>query len=134
VRVALGAMLVNLVANLILVWPFGHVGIALGTAIAAWGNAGVLWWLLARRGQFALDARARRSLPRLVLATLAMLAVLVAAQAGLGQVALAGDAFTLRIVTLALLLGLGGIAYLGAARVLGLFTLAGLAAQLKRKK
>ncbi|MEI6419519.1 MAG: murein biosynthesis integral membrane protein MurJ, partial [Sphingomonadales bacterium] len=79
VRVALGAMLVNLVGNLILIWPFRHVGIALGTALAAWVNVGVLWWLLRQRGYFAADARLRRALPRFGLATLAMLAVLAAA-------------------------------------------------------
>ncbi|WP_439545515.1 murein biosynthesis integral membrane protein MurJ [Sandarakinorhabdus sp.] len=134
VRVALGAMLVNLVANLVLVWPLGHVGIALGTAIAAWGNAGVLWWLLMRRGQFALDERARRSLPRLVLATLAMLAVLWLAEQGIGRLTTADDGLALRIAALALLLGLGGLAYVGAARALGLFTLSGLRSQLKRKR
>jgi putative peptidoglycan lipid II flippase len=134
VRVALGAMLVNLVANLALVWPLGHVGIALGTAIAAWGNAGALWWLLARRGQFALDERARRSLPRLVLATAAMLAVLAAAQPAMSAMVAPDAAVPLRILALALLLGVGGLAYLGAARALGLFTVSGLAAQLKRKR
>jgi putative peptidoglycan lipid II flippase len=134
VRVALGAMLVNLVANLVLVWPLGHVGIALGTAIAAWGNAGALWWLLVRRGQFALDERARRSLPRLVLATAAMLAVVAVAQQGISAFVVPDAAVPLRMLALALLLGLGGLAYLGAARALGLFTVSGLAAQLKRKR
>jgi len=134
VRVALGAMLVNLAANLLLVWPFGHVGIALGTAIAAWGNAGALWWLLVRRGQFALDERARRSLPRLVIATVAMLAVLAAAQHAMAAFAMPDAAVPMRILALALLLGMGGLAYLGAARALGLFTLSGLAAQLRRKR
>lgn len=132
VRVALAAMLVNLVANLVLVWPLGHVGIALGTAIAAWINAGVLAWLLVRRGHFALDARARRLLPRLVAATAAMAAVLLAALPMLPMLPLAG---TLGEATgVALLIGGGGLAYLAAARLLGVFTLAGLVAQLKRKR
>ncbi|WP_156254321.1 murein biosynthesis integral membrane protein MurJ [Sandarakinorhabdus oryzae] len=131
VRVALAAMLVNLVANLALVWPLGHVGIALGTAISAWVNAGALWWLLVQRGQFALDARARRLLPRLLLATLAMVAVLVA---GMPLVApLAHNGLATRAIAVALLIGGAGLAYLGAARLLGLFTLKGLVAQVKRK-
>lgn len=132
VRVALAAMLVNLVANLVLVWPLGHVGIALGTAIAAWINAGVLAWLLVRRGHFALDARARRLLPRLVAATAAMAAVLLAAVPMLSLLPVAG---TLGEATgVALLIGGGGLAYLAAARLLGVFTLGGLVAQLKRKR
>jgi putative peptidoglycan lipid II flippase len=130
VRVALGAMLVNLVANLILVWPLGHVGIAVGTAISAWSNAGVLAWLLLRRRQFALDARARRTLPRFVVATAAMVAALWLLQPLL---ATSSSALLQRGVALVLLLVAGGLAYLAAARALGLFTLAGLKAQLKRK-
>jgi putative peptidoglycan lipid II flippase len=124
-------MLINLAANLALVWPLGHVGIAVGTAIAAWANAAVLALVLQRRGHFALDARARRSLPRFVVATMAMVALLWAVQPWL---AVAGDALFLRALALALLLGTGVLAYLAAARVLGLFTLKGLAAQLKRKR
>ncbi|WP_353217118.1 murein biosynthesis integral membrane protein MurJ [Sandarakinorhabdus sp.] len=131
VRVALAAMLVNLVANLALVWPLGHIGIALGTALAAWINAAALWWLLARRGQFALDARARRILPRLAAATLAMLAVLAAAQAGMAGMVLPG--FVGQAAALALLLGAGILAYLAAARLFGVFTAAALIAQLRRK-
>jgi putative peptidoglycan lipid II flippase len=132
VRVALAAMLINLVANLVLVWPLGHVGIALGTAIAAWINAGVLAWLLVRRGHFALDARARRLLPRLVAATVAMVAVLLSALPMLRMLPISGTSG--EAAGVALLIGGGGLAYLAAARLLGVFTLAGLVAQLKRKR
>ena len=131
VRIALAAMLVNLVGNLALVWPLGHVGIAIGTAISAWVNVGLLWWHLAKRGQFALDARARRLLPRLGLANAAMVGVLYAAMPGLAPLASRG--FALQGAALALLIGGAGLAYLGAARLLGLFTLKGLVAQVKRK-
>jgi putative peptidoglycan lipid II flippase len=131
VRVAVAAMLVNLVGNLVLIWPLGHVGIAVGTAISAWTNAGVLAWLLVRRGQFALDARSRRTLPRVALATLAMLAVLWAVQPLRPA---AGAALPMRGLLPVLLLGAGGLSYLAAARALGLFTVKGLAAQLKRKR
>lgn len=132
VRVALAAMLVNLAANLALVWPLGHVGIALGTAVSAWMNAATLWWLLRARGQFALDARARRLLPRLVLATAAMVVVLFQLQPLLR---IAPDASLPRqLVLLGLLISAGGIAYLGAARLLGLFTLSGLFARLPGRR
>ncbi|WP_164155882.1 murein biosynthesis integral membrane protein MurJ [Sandarakinorhabdus rubra] len=131
VRVAVAAMLINLGANLVLIWPLGHVGIAVGTAIAAWSNAGVLAWLLNRRGQFTLDAGARASLPRYVAATLAMLAVLLLLRQLLP---VPGPGLLARGLALALLLGAGGLAYLAAARALGLFTFNGLAAKLKRKR
>jgi putative peptidoglycan lipid II flippase len=114
------------------VWPLGHVGIALGTAISAWVNALALWWLLRKRGHFSLDDRARRLLPRLVLATLGMVAVLFGAMPLLAPLAARG--FAMEAVALALLIGGGGLAYLAGARLLGLFTVKGLAAQVKRKK
>lgn len=132
VRVALASMLVNLVANLLLVWPLGHVGIAVGTAISAWMNAVVLWWLLQRRGQFALDARARRLLPRVVLASAAMVAALLLLAP---QLAVVPDRpLPQQAAQLALLISAGGLAYLGAARTLGLFTLNGLFARLRARR
>jgi putative peptidoglycan lipid II flippase len=131
VRIAIASMLVNLVGNLLLVWPLGHVGIALSTAVAAWVNAGALYWVLRRRGHFQVDTRLVQRLPRLVVATLVMVPVLI----GLGLVLSPwlGGALVARAGALALLLAAGGIAYLGAARLLGLFTLAELKAQFSRK-
>lgn len=131
VRIAIASMLVNLVGNLLLVWPLGHVGIALSTAVAAWVNAGALYWVLRRRGHFTIDARLAKRLPRLLVATLVMVPVLI----GLGLVLAPwlGGALAARAGALVLLLGAGGIAYLGAARLLGLFTLKELKAQFSRK-
>ena len=50
VKISVFAMVVNIVLNIILMRPFGHVGIALATAIAAWLNAGLLGYVLVRRG------------------------------------------------------------------------------------
>lgn len=57
VRVALISMLVNLVGNLILIWPLAHVGVAASTAIAAWVNVIILYWLLHRDDHLQADAR-----------------------------------------------------------------------------
>ncbi len=132
VRIAVASMLVNLIGNLLLIWRFGHVGIALSTAVAAWVNAGALWWVLRARGHFDVDARLRRTLPRLLVATIVMVTVLV----GLGfwLSPLTNGALAIRILALSALLGAGGIAYLLAARALGIFTVSGLRAQFSRKK
>ena len=50
VKVGVIAMIANMVFNLILVWPFGHVGLALATSMSAALNAGLLWWGLKRGG------------------------------------------------------------------------------------
>jgi len=131
VRIAVLSMLVNLVANLILIWPFGHVGIALGTALAAWVNAFALWLVLRRRGHFAIDARLRRALPRLVLASAAMALVLLALVPLVLPHMSAG--LPARTLALLLLIGSGGLVYLAAARLTGVFTLAELKTQFSRR-
>ncbi len=51
-------------------------GIALASALGGWLNAVLLWRTLAARGHFALDARARRALPLIVISSLMMGAAL----------------------------------------------------------
>jgi putative peptidoglycan lipid II flippase len=131
VRIAVASMLVNLVGNLVLIWPLAHVGIALSTAVAAWVNALALWWVLRKRGHFAVDARLRRAVLRLLLATAVMVGTLLAIAPLVAPWTEAG--LVLRAVALAVLLGGAGIAYLVAARLLGIFTVAELRAQFSRK-
>ena len=57
VKIAIVAMVVNVVLALILMQVLSHVGIALATAGSAWMNAIILWVILHRRGQFHADAR-----------------------------------------------------------------------------
>lgn len=73
---------VNIVGSLILFPVFGHVGIALATATAAWVNVGLLIYGLKKRGSFAADARLKSRGVRLILAS----AVMGAALAGYGEV------------------------------------------------
>ncbi len=72
------AVAVNIATKVALMGPLQHVGLALGTSLGALVNVGALAFLGWRRGLLHLDAKARRTLPRLVLAFL----VLVAALAG----------------------------------------------------
>jgi putative peptidoglycan lipid II flippase len=131
VRIALVAMLVNLVLNLILIWPMAHVGLALSTAISAWVNAGLLYWTLRRRDHFAMDARLKRSAIRLGGATLAMTALLLVLNPLLDP--LMHGALLWRAIGLGILMGAGAAAYFGAAFLFGAFRVADLKAQLRRK-
>ena len=72
VRIAVLCVVVNLVLNLALMGPLGHVGIALATAISAWLNAALLVVLLRRRFDHRADRRLRRAVPRIVLASAVM--------------------------------------------------------------
>ena len=76
----LAAMAANIALALALFWVLGHVGIALATALAAWLNVGLLGLWLRRAGYLRLDARSRRRLPRIALASAGMGAGLLAAR------------------------------------------------------
>ena len=131
VRIAVASMVVNLVGNLVLIWPLGHVGIALSTALAAWVNAGALFVVLRRRGHFGIDARLRRAGLRLLIAAAAMVGVLLVLNPLVAP--FTGSGWLGRIVALSVLIGSGGMAYAVAARLLGIFTIAELRTQFSRK-
>ncbi|GEQ97446.1 putative lipid II flippase MurJ [Iodidimonas gelatinilytica] len=76
VKIALLALVTNLVLNLLLMGPLRHVGLALATSIAAWLNAALLYVNLHRRSQFALDARLKSRLLRVIASCGLMAAVL----------------------------------------------------------
>ena len=111
VKIAVVCLLVNLVLNLILMGPFKHVGIAMATVVSSWLNAGLLAYVLHKRGHFVLDDRLRHRLPRIILASAGMTAALALALTPLGG-ALAGS-MTERIAALAALV-VGGMAMFGA--------------------
>jgi putative peptidoglycan lipid II flippase len=119
VKIAFAAIATNLVltTTLGLLTPLAHVGVAMATSAAGWINALLLIHLLRRRGQFALDPRARRTLPRMALASLGMGAVLLALEPLLAP-AFAG-ALGLRLGALAILVGAGLVAFAALAVALG---------------
>jgi putative peptidoglycan lipid II flippase len=117
VKVAVTAMAVNLALTLILMQFLAHVGIALATTCAGWLNALSLFYLLVRRRHFALDRRARRNLPRITAAAIAMGVVLALLRSALAP-ALAGAA-PVRIMALAGLCGAGLAVFAILALALG---------------
>jgi putative peptidoglycan lipid II flippase len=97
---------VAIVLALVLGQIFGASGIAAGIALGAWSNALALIWRGAATFGFSIDAAARRRLPRIVVAALAMggLLWLTATSA----IPLAGDAHGIaQAALLALLIGSG---------------------------
>ncbi|MFQ5763797.1 MAG: murein biosynthesis integral membrane protein MurJ [Rhodospirillales bacterium] len=127
VKVSVVCLFVNLILNLALMGPFKHVGIAMATAASSWLNAGLLALILRRRGHLALDGRLRRRLPRMVVASAGMAALLAAALVPLDAGLVGSEAA--RIAALGALVA-GGMAVfgglvlaLGAARLGDLKTL-----------
>jgi putative peptidoglycan lipid II flippase len=113
VKVAAFCVAINLVLNLALMGPLQHVGIALATAISAWINAGLLALFLLRRGNFEIDARLRRAVPRTLLASVAMAGALWLAQDTLGG--FAATNVLLAVFVLVALVVLGLVVFAGAA-------------------
>ncbi|GAB0116179.1 murein biosynthesis integral membrane protein MurJ [Acidisoma sp. 7E03] len=120
VKVAASAMALNIVLTITLGLYSGlaHVGIALATAIAGWANALALMALSARRRQFSLDARSRRSLPRILLAAIGMGGSLVFIQQAL-QPMLDAPHLLARLIALSSLVGSGLAAFALLSLILG---------------
>lgn len=115
VKIAIGCVFANVAISLTLIQFIAHVGIALATATTAWINAGTMWRILRRRGQFTADARLRRRSVRILAASALMGAALWG-----GTLLLAGGLATpglVRWAALGLLVG-GGLAIYGAAALL----------------
>ena len=126
---ALAGFAVAVVGGLLLFPRFGYVGVAAAIALSGWVGAGLLGTLLFRRRWLRIDADARRRLPRVCLATIAMAAVVGYANHVIGS---AGATSAARLATLAALVTLGIAVYFAALRLLGVVTLKELAA-LQRK-
>lgn len=109
VRIAMTCVAVNLILNLILMYPIGYVGLALSTSVASWVNAVMLARALKARNLFIPDAMLKFRLPRMLLAALAMSVVLFV------SAPLLTEYFSSHIIeqvtALMVLIGLGGGVY-----------------------
>jgi putative peptidoglycan lipid II flippase len=116
-RIALVALLANLVLSLALMGPLGHAGLALATSLAALVNAALLLWVLLREGIYRPAAGWPARVARAASATLLMGALLVG---GTGATTdwLAWDTGR-QIGHLAGWILLGALTYLGALFLLG---------------
>ncbi|AGH80352.1 integral membrane protein MviN [Psychromonas sp. CNPT3] len=72
VKFGIIAMVSNMILNIIFVFPFGYVGLAIATALSASLNAGLLWFGLYQRGVYKKQADTVFVLLRVVIAALLM--------------------------------------------------------------
>jgi putative peptidoglycan lipid II flippase len=126
---ALGGLAAAIIGGALLFPRFGYVGVAAAIALSGWVGAGLLGTLLFRRRWLRIDADARRRLPRVCLATIAMAAVVGYVNHMIGA---GGATSAARLAILAALVTLGVAVYFAALRLLGVITLKELAA-LQRK-
>ena len=118
-RIGLVAVVVNLVANLTLVWIFAGPGLALGTSITAMFQVLAAGWILTSRLASFPWKPIVHALLRTFAATAAMSAACLATSVQPSQVGL-GAEFVAKLVALSLPLGAGAAAFLLTAKLTGL--------------
>jgi len=126
---ALAGLAAAILGGVLLFPRFGYVGVAAAIAVSGWVGTGVLGTLLFRRRWLRIDADARRRLPRICLATIAMAAVVSYTNHVIGA---GGESSAARLVIPAALVTIGAAVYFAALRLLGVITLKELAV-LQRK-
>lgn len=140
-RFAVISMIINIFASLALFFLFSqlgllpHIGIAIAGTISGWVNALLLWGTLARNGNFELDARLLKRLPRIILASAIMGAALWATQGWLASYFEAGQSPLIKWSALTALvtagLGVYGLAVLATGALPPRTVLAGIKRQSK---
>lgn len=136
-RFAAAGIAVNIAGSLILFYQIGFVGIAIATSMAAWVNAGLLWFRLAANGHYAADARLKKRLPMILIASAAMGGLLWATATYAGPTAAAmmpggWTAEALGIVALGALVAGGGLVYGLLCQITGAARLSDLKQALRR--
>jgi putative peptidoglycan lipid II flippase len=126
---ALTGLAAAIIGGVLLFPRVGYVGVAAAIAVSGWVGAGLLGILLFRRRWLRIDPDARRRLPRICVATIAMAAAVGYANYMIGLV---GATSLARLAILAALVTIGVAVYVAALQLLGVVALKELAA-LERK-
>jgi putative peptidoglycan lipid II flippase len=121
------------IGGLLLFPRYGHVGVAAAIAISGWVGAGVLGLILTARGWLHRDAEATRRLPRIVLATAIMAAIVLCTLTVAHRVLPTLQSSFGRLVLLGVLVGIGLAVYLTALQVLGVARLKDLVTAVRHK-
>jgi putative peptidoglycan lipid II flippase len=131
VKVAIGALALNLALTLLLMRPFAHVGVAAALSASGWTQALALLALLRRHGHFRLDRHALRQMPRIAAASLGMAGLLVLLRLVLDPI-LAGPGM-LRLAALVALVVAGLVAFVLFALAFGIVDWRELRGRLRRQ-
>lgn len=111
---------VNVVMAVVLFQFFKHIGVALAVSLAAWANAALLGLTLTRRGYFRADRQLRRSLPKILLNSLAMGAMLLVCVHYLGSFFTQPATLGVRVAILLAMVTAGAGFYFAASHLTGL--------------
>jgi putative peptidoglycan lipid II flippase len=131
-RFAIYSVIVNIVASLVLSQFFGHVGIAMGTSIAAWTNALQLYLRLRNNGLFVFDDSARRRLPLMVLSATVMAEILFGITLAMPHLFMSKTSVLMSVLGLTVLVVTGIVSYFLACHVNGALKFSELKAAMRR--
>ena len=131
-RFAIISVLVNIVGSITLSYFMSYVGIALATSLAAWLNAGQLYFRLRKLDHFAFDEEAANRIVLMLHATMIMAGTLAASWILMAGWFAAGASHWRTIPGLAVLVALGVVSYFGASHLTGAWRFSELKAALKR--
>lgn len=138
VKIAIMAMISNVILNVAFIFLFmrigimPHIGIALATSISSWLNVGFLCMILVKRGRFGFDKRIKKRFWRILLSvafmsfTLWFLLNIFSEMLKAGQIE--------KIISLVAIIIIGGAVYLITAKITGVFDAKMLKKSLKREK
>jgi putative peptidoglycan lipid II flippase len=130
-RYAVWAMVVNAAVAVGLSPVIGFIAAALGTTVAGWGMVWMLWRGSRHMGEAVhLDDRARRRLPRIIVASLLMGLCLWAGNLVLAPMFGRGGADNLALV---ILVFIGVVSYFGVAHLVGAVRISELRRSLSRQ-
>lgn len=114
-KIAAFCIVVNLVFNLILMFPLQHVGMALATSIAGWVNVALMAKWLVKRNWLVIRPELKQQLFQILLITGAMVLVLVGIYSHLMAFMVSVEIVRFSVLILAALLG--AVVYFGCAYV-----------------
>jgi len=127
---ALVAMIINAALAIGLAPVIGYLAAAIGATVASWGMVVLLWLGSRRMGASArFDTRFKHRIWRILIASIVMGAVLLAAQLLLNPMFGAG---AWRYLALTLLVGLGMVSYFAAGQITGAFKLSDFRRYMRR--
>ena len=127
------SMATNVAVSLALFPMLGHIGIAIATSLSGWVNTILLWFTLRKRGHYVLDAGARRSIPRIFIASLIMGAALLVLLPYLSPLFARSQPFLTQVAGLAALVTSGMVIYFFVAALIGAFSVKGLMRRLRHR-
>ncbi|MEO0636850.1 MAG: murein biosynthesis integral membrane protein MurJ [Pseudomonadota bacterium] len=123
--------IINIVLSLTLFPVFGHVGIAMATAISAWINAIALVVLLARRGLYRPSPFASRRIAFIIWGCVLLAAICIGAQSW-GADMMLNAGVLIRLVSIFLVIGVAAVSYFAFLHLTRAFPLSALRQQMVR--